>query len=127
MSYYVWDYDGVNAGIVECCRLTLGTSGTQLLQGNWYQLAVTNNNKTFTSYVNGVQVNATYTPPTLRFNNLYQGGVISIGKSANVPANTGSYLYYSKSTFGGMKMYNRALRADEIQQNFNANRGRYGL
>jgi hypothetical protein len=127
MYYYIWDYDGVTATSIEAARWTLGTSGTQLIQGNWHQLVVTNNNKTFIPYVNGVQLGTGSTPANLRFNNLFNGGVISIGKAAAVAANVGSYLYYSKSTFGGMKMYNRALSADEVQQNFNAQRGRYGL
>jgi hypothetical protein len=127
MDYYIWDYDGVTASAFLCSRWTLGTSGTQLIQGNWYQLVVTNNNKTFTPYMNGVQLGTGYTATNLRFNNLYQGGVIGIGKAAAVAAGLGSYIYYSKSTFGGMKMYNRALRADEVLQNFNAQRGRYGL
>lgn len=127
MDYYVWDYDGVTALSLTASRWTLGTSGTQLIQGNWYQLVVTNNNKTFTPYVNGVQLGTGLTATNLRFNNLYNGGVISIGKTANVPSGVGSFTYYSRSTFGGMKMYNRALSAEEIQQNFNAGRGRYGL
>jgi hypothetical protein len=77
--------------------------------------------------VNGVQLGTGLTATNLRFNNLFNGGVISIGKAATVASGVGSFVYYSRSTFGGMKMYDRALTSDEIRQNFNATRGRYGL
>lgn len=36
-------------------------------------------------------------------------------------------LYYSPMTIANLTLYNRALGADEIAQNFNAYRGRYGI
>lgn len=127
LCYTIWDYDGVTAGSSNPCYWSLGTSNAQVIQGNWYQAVVTNSNKTFTPYLNGVPLGTGSTLGTLRFNNLANAGTIAIGKAANVTSGLGSYVYYSRSAFGGMKMYNRALSADEVNQNFNALRGRYGL
>ena len=45
--------------------------------------------------------------------------IISNSDSSNVS--------YAVGSVGAVKIYNRALSADEISQNFNAYRGRYGL
>ena len=127
MSYTVWDHNGTTATAYSPCSWTVGTSGAQINQGSWYQIVVTNNNKTFTSYLNGVQLGTGGTVPNLRYNAALNGVTLGIGKAYVAAPGASSYLLYSRSTFGGMKMYNRALTADEILQNFNATRGRYGL
>jgi hypothetical protein len=127
MVYSVWDYDGVTATGYNPCSWTVGTSGAQINQGNWYQIVVTNSNRTFTPYLNGVQLGTGSTVPNLRYNAGFNGSTIGIGKAYTAAAGVSSYLGYSRSTFGGMKMYNRTLTAEEIRQNFNASRGRYGL
>ena len=127
MIYSVWDYDGVTATGYNPCSWTVGTSGAQINQGNWYQIVVTNSNRTFTPYLNGVQLGTGSTVPNLRYNAGFNGSTIGIGKAYTAAAGVSSYLGYSRSTFGGMKMYNRTLTAEEIRQNFNASRGRYGL
>jgi len=40
---------------------------------------------------------------------------------------TGSYSRYWDGEMGVVRMYNRALTSDEVKQNFNALRGRYGI
>lgn len=127
MVYSVWDSDGVTITIYNPCSWTVGTSNAQILQGQWYQIVVTNSNKTFTPYLNGVQLGTSSTVPNLRYNATVNGSTIGIGKAYTAAAGAFSYLGYSRSTFGGMKMYNRTLTAEEIRQNFNASRGRYGL
>lgn len=71
-------------------------------------------------YVNGIQVasdSLNYTLPT-------NSSGCSIGVYGGA---TGSRGYYFNGTIGVVKVYNRALSAAEVQQNFNALRGRYGL
>lgn len=123
MYYYIWN----NAtSAVECARWTVGASGAQINQGSWYQMAVTRAGNVFTPYINGVNLGTGSTSVTN-----YQAGVtgndIGIGKVIDPAAGTNSFVYYSKSTFSNMKMYNRALTAAEINRNFNALRGRFNI
>jgi hypothetical protein len=52
---------------------------------------------------------------------------LCLGAAFDSAAGAGSYNYYGRNTIANMKMYNRALTAAEIQQNFNALRGRFGI
>lgn len=123
MLYNIW-----STGPTEynCASWTLGTSGSQINQGSWYQIACVNRGGTFTPYLNGVQTGTGYNR-TLNYVSGVTQNNIYIGAAANVSANNGSYVYYGKNTISNMKMYNRALSDLEISQNFNALRGRYGL
>lgn len=123
LIYYLWDNVGPTA--VNACTWTLGTSNMQINQNQWYQIVVTRSGNVFTPYVNGTQVG---TGQTRAYTAL--AGVqneLNLGSAANVAAGAGSYVNYSKSSIANMKMYNRALTADEVSQNFNALRGRFGI
>ena len=93
------------------------TSTSTIAANTIYHLAVTQNNGVCTIYLNGVQnKQAALTNPVL--NTSYESNIGRRGTPA------GAYLdgnvYFSK-------IYNRVLSADEILNNFNAIRGRYGL
>jgi hypothetical protein len=87
---------------------------------NWVQLsAVVNSTNTIRLFINGVE--PTYDsqqngPSSL----LYTGGPFSIG----VRNNTEEFLQGSIST---TQIYNRALSAQEVLQNYNATKYRFGL
>ena len=104
---------------------TLGTSGAQINQGNWYQVVVTKNGNVFTPYVNGVNLGTgtttALTNPNVTTDVLYLGGV------GNTTPRNEIYMYYPKCSISNVKMYNRALSAAEVLQNFNALRGRFGI
>ena len=123
MGYYIWN---ANTSSPICASWTVGASGAQINQGSWYQIAVTRTGNVFTPYLNGVNL-GTGTTTALT----YQAGItsdgIGIGKAYDLAAGAGTYIYYSKHTFSNMRMYNRALTAAEISQNFNALRGRFGI
>ncbi len=127
MYYNIWDNTGGTAVERTCCSWSLGTTGAQINQGSWYQIAVTRSGNVFTPYRNGVQFGTSYTITSLAFNNLYNSGTLQLGAATNYAAGAGNYNYYAKNTIANMKMYNRALSASEIKQNFNALRGRSGL
>jgi hypothetical protein len=126
LSYFIWDSVGTIAK--TAATWTLGTSGTQIVQNNWTQIVVTRSGNTFTPYVNGVQLGTGSTITTNTFtgtsNTLCIGGVT--GTASTTPG-TGSYMYYPNNSISCVKMYNRALSAAEVSQNFNALRGRFGL
>jgi hypothetical protein len=98
----------------------LTTSGTNNYRdGNWYHVAVTHDGTSFKIYVNGTLSNSrtsTWTGttrwPTNGFN---------LGRDNN---NNNYYFYGSIGTF---KLYNKALTATEVVQNYNATKGRFGL
>lgn len=123
LYYYMWDSVGPTS--VSACSWTVGTSGAQINQGSWYQLVVTRSGNVFTPYVNGVNLGTGSTRAYTAFASVSSD--ICLGGATNVGAGVSSYLYYAKNTIANMKMYDRALTANEILQNFNALRSRFGI
>jgi len=76
-------------------------------------------------YVNGVEVSLTKTRDATRtnqFNTSTNGIGICLGR-----LNGNSTDFHTPIDVGSFKVYNRVLTASEIQQNFNANRSRFGI
>lgn len=122
IRYSLWN--GSSSDLVVS-TWTLGTSGTQVVQGQWFNISVTRSGNVFTPYLNGVQSGNTSTNATTLGNPTSSS--LHLGAAQLLGEGSGSFLYYSKNTVSNMKMYNRALSADEILQNFNAYRGRFGI
>jgi hypothetical protein len=92
-------------------------SNTALSSNTTYNYIITYNNGTITHYLNGVlngSSSQTFTPST---NPLTIGAWTYAGSPA---------LFFG-GTIYSVKFYNRVLTTDEISQNFNAIRGRYGI
>jgi hypothetical protein len=125
MNYTIWS-STTNA--YSFGQWSVGTSGAQLNQGSWYQIAVSKIGNTATAYTNGQPTSvSSYSLVTI---NVPMSNNINLGSAYPAPNNlvyNYSYLGYAKNSISIMRMYNRGLSAAEIQQNFNANRGRYGL
>ena len=128
---YIWDF-GANGGTLSSgtdisgygfryYNSTLGIGSNMYTQGTipdinkWYNVSITRNSGTSTMYVNGSLITS------------------SSGDTHNISSTT---LYIGRYGGGGgrhhgyisnFKIYNKALTASEIQQNFNALRGRFGL
>ena len=86
---------------------------------NWYHLGFTYSGTTFTAYINGSSIGTTtFTrqPPTSLHYGLCSIDGTNMGTSA-----------YGSGKMGNFMFYNRALSASEVQQNFNAQKGRFGL
>lgn len=93
------------------------SSNVNVGYANWCHIAVTVNSSgnLVTIYINGVAANSTSTMPSQNFaGNFFLGSQNESVVVAN--CNIGTFL-----------LYNRALTASEVQQNFNAHRGRYGI
>lgn len=118
LEYEIWTSPTTTANF----NLSLGTSGTDIIQGQWFQVVVTKSGTTYKTYVNGV---------LKKTNTVIQGAAPSISNRICLGSlfngNSTSYSYYAKNNIGCAKMYNTALTEDEIRQNFNALRGRFGL
>lgn len=106
-SYYSVDPTWANAG------LTLSTD-------QWYNFCATYNNssRSLITYINGIQA-ATGTRPGAGDLNNPNGSVVRLYGCDGVSN--------SNSQLTAFTMYNRALSAEEVKQNFNALRGRYGI
>jgi hypothetical protein len=90
-------------------------STTIVNTGNWFHAAATYDGSTVKIYVNGVLESTTA-----------RSGTITAG-AKNIGSSSGGSNEYFNGTIDNVKIYNRALSAAEIQQNFAALRGRYGL
>lgn len=88
--------------------------GGAVVANTWYNGAITFNGSTLLVYLNGVQVNIG--TPTL---NTGTGNLILGRFVTNVFPLTGNIAQFS--------LYNRALSAQEVLQNYNATKTRFGL
>lgn len=86
----------------------------------WYNLSFVISSGQLSVYSNGISVPANSGLSYASDFNITSTGTLQIGKSSGNGIN-------SNSKFGQFKIYNRALTASQIQQNFNALRGRYGV
>jgi hypothetical protein len=93
-------------------------SSTGLSLNTWYHVAATDDGTTVRLYVNGSQVasGSSATSTTNSPMTLYVGAWPGAGSAT-----------FFKGQIPLLKIYTRALTANEIQQNFNAIRSRYGI
>jgi len=96
------------------------TSSNFLNTDSWFQIVGTYTSGDRRIYINGVQVAADTQTGTINTNS----GGMSVGVYGGYAGSRG---YYYNGNLSSVKVYNRALSATEIQQNFNALRGRYNV
>jgi hypothetical protein len=90
-------------------------TGSNAFDGNYHQIVYTYDNGTGKIYLDGTLRN------TGSFTKCNDAEQISIGHEAEGAG------YYFIGNISQVSIYNRALTASEIQQNFNATRSRYGI
>lgn len=116
-----WEFANQTGGVL---RATLRPSATlidliadvYLINNSWNMGVMTFDNSTLRLYQNGVQVGQTFT-----------GGPVTLNSSAVLRIGSRPVGDYFNGKMAHISMYNRVLSADEIKQNFNALRGRFGL
>ena len=96
------------------------TTATYMDTANWYQVVGTYTSGNRRLYINGVLVNSDTQSGTIATN----AGGMSIGAYGGY---TGGKSYFYNGNESICRVYNRALSAAEVSQNFNALRGRYGI
>jgi hypothetical protein len=117
-TYGLW-YNTTSGGFLYQ-RYGSGSSfGAQLVTlptvGQWYQLVGTSTGSNHVLYLNGVSVaTATATGPWFSSTEGYRVAAATFHTFHNGPLSIA-------------RLYNRGLSAAEVSQNFNVNRGRYGL
>ena len=101
---------------------TYRASTSSVATGSWVHCAGVYQGSTATlnTYVNGALANGTLAGATIPTSLAVSASTVVIGN-----VNSGSYFF--NGSMGQISIYNRALSADEIAQNYNALRGRYGL
>jgi len=100
---------------------TLSTpTATYMNTSNWYQVVGTYTSGTRRLYINGVLVNSDSQSGTIATN----GGGMSIGVYGGFDGSRG---YYYNGNLSNCKVYDKELTSQEISQNFEALRGRYGI
>nr|QMP83413.1 MAG: hypothetical protein [Caudoviricetes sp.] len=96
------------------------TTANFINTSNWYQVVGTYTSGTRRLYINGILVNSDTQSGTIATNS----GGMSIGVYGGFSGGRG---YYYNGNLSSCRIYNRALSATEIQQNFNASRNRFGI
>jgi hypothetical protein len=97
-------------------NLIQSANGTMVSTGVWAHYTATYNRQKAILYLNGVEVaSSNYTLPPINDFSTFVIGQYA-GDSYNLNGKIGNVLYY-----------NRALSATEVQQNYNAQRGRFGI
>ena len=100
---------------------TLPTSLDPPSTNQWYQVVATYDGTTLKAYING-EFDASLNPDNS--GPLNTQGTLSIRlSSSSTTAGNNPF----DGNIGAVKIYNRALSASEVQQNFNALRGRFGI
>jgi len=97
----------------------INTNNTTLSIGTWYHIAAVRNGSNLIVYVNGVGSTATSVSGSV----VLTGSVLTIGGGFGSSA-IGAYNGY----ISNLRIYKgKGLTAEEVQQNFNALRGRFGI
>jgi len=90
-------------------------------QFKYYSFTYDNSSKTVTTYMDGVQ-QATST------NSNYAWTVNTVNRKTHIGRNhQGGWGNYYNMKMGAVHIHNRALTAAEVEQNYNALKGRYGI
>ena len=95
------------------------TTGVNYALNTWFHIVGTYDGSTIRQYTNGTQVDSlsyTGTPAS--------GGEIRINRRWDDVVSSGNLF---DSNIAAVRVYNRALTAAEVLQNFNATRGRFGI
>lgn len=101
--------------------LSTGTAATAGLNTiSWFQVVGTYTSGSRILYVNGVQKNSDSATGTISTNN----GGMSIGVYGGY---NGSRGYYYNGDIAIVRVYNKVLTPKEVLNNYNANKGRFGL
>jgi len=105
--FRTWVAGVLNVGTIVVCS------------GNWINIGITRASGLVTQYVNGLST-STFTAA----NSVATNQTLALG--SNTSTGPGGYSGFPGS-ISNVSIYNRALSADEVAQNFNALRGRYAL
>ena len=103
--------------------LTSRVTSSNQSYNQWYQIGFTYNGTTLTAYINGQSIGTTAFTRDAPYNNAY---ALHYALCALDSTNMGTY-GHAAGRLASFSVYNRALSAYEVNQNFLALRGRFGM
>ena len=115
-GYIVWRH--IISGTLT--NLVVNPTSSYMNTSSWYQVVGTYTSGSRRLYINGVLVGSDTQSGTISTNS----GGMSIGAYGGY---SGGRSYYYNGNLAVCRIYNKALTASEVQQNFNALRGRFGI
>ena len=86
---------------------------------SWHNVSVQANSTTLLLYIDGKSAGSTDTT--------WSGSTRWPTNTTNIGRDNNNSNYFFRGAISSFKIYNRVLSAAEIQQNFNALRGRFGI
>ena len=124
VSFELWDDGNVYFEVGNASNAYGYTANTSI---NWQQLTMvfdgtqTGNSNRLKGYINANLLSLLYSP-TIPSTSGPSNSVFSIGNSQGLGGGN-----FSTGNIASVQIYNRALSAQEVLQNYNALKGRYGL
>jgi len=124
-SYSIWLYDFVlQSGVLTTSVMQHLTYPVTVSYDTWYHIIHTYDGSNQYMYVNGSLVSSGSTTGNILHDN--SNTKVTIGADYEVGYNSGLN-GFMKGRVGLARLYNRALSAAEVTQNFNDSRARFGL
>ena len=114
--YYLYSTDSGGAYL-----FSNSTTGVNVFDNKWHHIVCTRNNSVHNIYIDGISRATGTGGGTWTGSTIWSGMDTSIG---NNPNNVG-YLFYG--SIGLAKIYKKYLTQQEVQQNYNATKTRFGL
>jgi hypothetical protein len=115
-----WELENNNGTLRATLRPSVSNSnnvtGGAITLGNWNYGGFTCDNTTIKLYLNGILTSTSAVSPAITLNSSEN---VTIGRRA-----TGQYF---TGNISNVQIYNRALSASEVLQNYNAQKSRFGL
>ena len=121
-TYFLFDYhqspDTVHV-VSGNSNIEVQSSNFSMPINNWHNIVATRNGNSWVIYHNGVSVGTGTTNTTaLTLNNNFRIGTYSSGTSGQ---------YFFEGAMAIAKIYNKGLSAQEVKQNYNAYKNRFGI
>jgi len=118
--YTIWGFDGTSYQIYAW-------SFSDTEEGVWTQLVAVRNGSNMKLYKNGIEKTSATIPAFLLAANVSTPSANNIRIGTATGSAPSSFTWFSDITFSNLRMYKKALTASEVQQNFNALRGRFSI
>ena len=119
VSYYAYTTD--SGGSPTLFAINSSPSVINVFDNKWHHVVCTRDTSLVSIYIDGQLMTTGANGGTWSGSNIWSAMNGVIGKNPN------NSTYFANGNIGNCKIYNRALSAAEITQNFEALRGRYGV
>jgi hypothetical protein len=120
LNYIIWN--GAPGSTQTSPSLSVGISGTDIIQSQWFHVVAVRSGNSLSSYING-GLKGTNTINTSNGS----GAVTNTIRIAMASPSNEDFSWHADANVSAIKMYNRALTPQEVLQNYNATKGRFLL